>query len=81
MVDPVEAKLGQPGYAKMKKKRPFPVRFVFLMDKSGSMAQIPDRVLWARLMIMLFLEIMVEMNKEFDTFGNLFICPGRFADT
>ncbi|MGD2279269.1 MAG: hypothetical protein PVH45_04140, partial [Candidatus Omnitrophota bacterium] len=63
--DIVNIKLSQPGTAKVVKKRPFPVKITFLIDKSGSMGFTPERILWARLMIMLFLEVMIEINEDY----------------
>ncbi|MFH1459352.1 MAG: hypothetical protein ABIG64_03135, partial [Candidatus Omnitrophota bacterium] len=64
-IDIVEIKMNQPGTGKFIKKRPFPVKLVFLVDKSASMGMKKERVLWARLMIMLFYEIMIEINQEY----------------
>ncbi|MFC1668569.1 AAA family ATPase, partial [Chlamydiota bacterium] len=65
-VDIVNIALAQGGTAKITKKKPFPVKISFLLDKSGSMGMVPDRIFWARLMIMLFLEVIVDLNEEYE---------------
>ncbi|KJJ83442.1 ATPase, AAA+ type, core domain protein [Candidatus Omnitrophus magneticus] len=69
-VDIVDISMSQGGTAKTVKKRPFPVKFTFLLDRSGSMSETVfngyPRSLFSRLMMMLFLDVMIEINSEYE---------------
>ncbi|MDD5634238.1 MAG: AAA family ATPase, partial [Candidatus Omnitrophica bacterium] len=63
---PIKTFLGGSGFVKKKVIMPTPVKLTLLFDKSGSMS-VNNRILYAKLTLLLLLEVIFDVNSELES--------------